>query len=237
MKLGKYKLLALIDVINSKIISLPSGSKFDLDRERDLDNIYSEVELNNQLLKLQDNEKVIKVEWPRPPEYREDFDHELYHLSVDLDAYKAYVDKLYREEFPTLYLRGIQESVLNKATQKNDVVYEIIYNLANEVILNEVVLLARLNLNSNNDLILQYLIKNPKRKITKEELEQNLELTNIDLHKFVENLHFSGDIKKVFFGKVSKSTIQLNNPVTRTDLNNLGIPRLLISINSKSQRN
>ncbi len=225
MALAKYKLLALIDVINSKLIGLPSGSSFNLSRTRDLDGIYAEEELDRQLLKLQDDEKVLKVRLPRPPEYREDEDHELYSLAVDNVTYQAYVKDLYLREFPTLYLNGLSELEQKTNGQKTNVVYEIIYTPSREIIVNKILQLASLDFDSTNDAVFSFLYNNPNKKFTKKELENATKKTISDLHKIVEQLGFIGQLRNVFIS-VSKDTICFKNPITKIDLEQQGLIRI-----------
>jgi hypothetical protein len=77
--------------------------------------------------------------------------------------------------------------------------------------------IAKTVLNSENDLVMQYLIDNPSKRISKKELEEkavNGPLTKT-LDKIVQNLGFKKDLRKMFFGTVSSDTIMFTNPITQ----------------------
>jgi len=108
---------------------------------------------------------------------------------------------------------------------QNEIIYEIKYTPAGEIILNNF-LLSKVNFNSENDNVFDYIFRNPNRKINIEELKKaaggNLTKT---LHKIVENLGFRGELKKAFLS-ISKNDIFFRNPLTQKDLDDLGISRL-----------
>ena len=220
MSIAEQKLFILIYLINIKLSTIPSGSRFRLTLQDGVFGIFEEEELTNLLEKLEKDEKVLRLLYaPYSKERIEYMEEENYYyeLSVIQPAYDEYVKQLLER----------------KKQSDSDIIYNIEYTWANEIILNKLVLLATLNSESNNNLVFAFLYKNPKKTFTKEQLEKELNINSLDLHKFVENLHFTREIKKVFFGKVSKNSIRFNNPITRAELESLGITRLLISANIK----
>jgi len=105
------------------------------------------------------------------------------------------------------------------------IVYEVKLE-GREVLLNEF-LLTRLDFNSENDNIFKHLYEHPNQTISVTELEKQLGDTprKKPLHKIVENLGFTREIKRAFFD-ISKSSIRFRNPLTTKDLEQLGISRL-----------
>lgn len=81
---------------------------------------------------------------------------------------------------------------------------------------------------SENDSIFAYLYKNPNEDKSDEDIKAGTGLKSIkDLNKFIENIGFKGNLRKVFF-KVSKSKIRFNNPITKMQLKELGIEELVL---------
>jgi len=105
-------------------------------------------------------------------------------------------------------------------------VYAISYTPAREIILNRF-LLSKLNFDSENHAVFEYVYKHPNRDIPLAEIGKNLQGRELSktLPKIVENWGFTGQLKKVFFD-VSKSKIRFRNPVTNSDLRDLDIEHL-----------
>ncbi len=106
------------------------------------------------------------------------------------------------------------------------IIYEIKYSEKTRKILINNFLLKQPRSFGGNEAIFSYLFDNPNQEKTIEDIISGTGLeSDIDLNKFVENLGFKGDLRKVFF-RVSKDTVQFNNPITKTDLDDLGIKQL-----------
>lgn len=90
--------------------------------------------------------------------------------------------------------------------------------------LNDIFLITKTKFGFENYDIIKYLLENPNRLVTKEEIVKNTELQTINkpFSKIVENLKFRGDLRKAFF-KVKKTGIFLFNPVTKARLDELGL--------------
>lgn len=87
------------------------------------------------------------------------------------------------------------------------------------VMLNGEKQLARLNFNSTNELVFDYLYRNSGKRVTVKELETEVlkEPLNKTLHAIVRDLGFTGALAQLFFD-VSKSAIRFSNHVTESDL-------------------
>lgn len=99
--------------------------------------------------------------------------------------------------------------------------------------LKKTVELARPHLDSENDIVIGFLIKNPNRSFSKAELEKKISekrrekfVLHKPLPKIPEKLGFTGDLK--IFLNAGVRGIRLKNPITRKDLNLEGIDYLSI---------
>lgn len=107
--------------------------------------------------------------------------------------------------------------------------YWITYK-AREVVLNDLALIAKPDFNSENDLVFGFLYEHPNKKHSRAEIEKGIKTDiNKDLHKVVENLGFASDLRKVFFD-VTKDHICFRNPITKEDLERIGISKLKLPV-------
>ena len=87
--------------------------------------------------------------------------------------------------------------------------------------------LSRPNFNSENELVFDYLYKNPNRRIELPEIEAGIKRPIIKrLREIVRDLGFRKDLKEMFFPGISKTAIKFINPITREDFirRELGVP-------------
>lgn len=96
-----------------------------------------------------------------------------------------------------------------------------------ELILNNIILLANPDFNSENDIVCEELFKNVGKVLTRQDLEEVLKQPlKKDLNKIAEQLGFKKDIRKVFLS-VSKTSICLKKTsLSKEDLSNLNIKYL-----------
>ncbi len=231
MMTGKEKLYFLLDTIDDKRILTASGQPVLIHPLGDLNAKYPDTELLLLLKKLQDDLKILKVtriplsdeEKGYSPRYEDDY----YGLEI-LPAFDDYLTKIQKEpeyqEFTGKKPKQAQE--VKETEKRSDIVFEITYTEAREVLLNEYLQLAKPDFDRENDLVFEYLVKNPNRTIQQSEIEDtiNSRLTK-SLHKIVENLGFIGDLRKVFFD-ISKSAIYFRNPVTKPTLERLSMSKI-----------
>ena len=107
----------------------------------------------------------------------------------------------------------------------NKIIYWIEYSeRSRKVMLNGKKQLARLNFNSTNELVFDYLYRNASKRVTVKELEAKVlkEPLNKTPHAIVRDLGFTGALAQMFFD-VSKSAIRFSNHVTESDLKAFGI--------------
>lgn len=127
-------------------------------------------------------------------------------------------------ENPSVHAPQMAEPV--KAVEEaNSVAYWIDYSeRSRRVMLNGEKQLARLNFNSTNELVFDYLYRNQGKRVTVKELEAEVlkEPLNKTLHAIVRDLGFTGALAQIFFD-VSKSAIRFSNHVTEADLETFGI--------------
>lgn len=113
-----------------------------------------------------------------------------------------------------------------KIDGNDKVLYEIRYSEQSREILVNNFLLKKLHSFSDNDAIFAYLYENANKVVSVKDIKAGTKLTSIkDLNKFLENIGFTGELRKVFF-KVSKDQVRFNNPVAKKDLEEIGISYL-----------
>lgn len=109
--------------------------------------------------------------------------------------------------------------------------YQIQFSDASgEIILNNIFTIARPTTNGQNYKIIRYLIQNPNRFVTVDELEVkalNGKALDKRLTDFVAQINMNKDIGKLFFD-TGKSSIRLNNPVTAWRMAEKNIKRIRI---------
>jgi len=108
----------------------------------------------------------------------------------------------------------------------NKTVLTITYTSSRQVMLNSVFQLAKPSLNGTNDLVFGHLYKNAGKSFSKRQLETAIgQKITKTLHKIVENLGFKGDLARAFFS-VSKNDIVFRNPISREELNDMGLGKI-----------
>lgn len=105
---------------------------------------------------------------------------------------------------------------------REEAVYWIDYDpKVREIFVNNI-LIAELDFDSENERVFSYLFNHQNTYIKKGKLEVETGPIKKELKHIVQNLNFSGAIKKIFFD-VSNKGIKLKNPVFRKDLEDLKI--------------
>lgn len=108
---------------------------------------------------------------------------------------------------------------------QREVVYEIRYSENGEIFLNNF-LFGKVQFNGENETVFSYLFKHPNKRITKAEFKEKAGYSvGKPLHKIVDNLGFTGNLRKAFF-IVSEQAILFRNPLTKKELEKLNIPPL-----------
>jgi hypothetical protein len=128
---------------------------------------------------------------------------------------------------PVTAVSKISAAMLQDSIKKPqmEIVYEIKLTPNKEIFLNNF-LLTKMQFNGENDIVFTYLYKHPNKTITKEELKKKTGLVvGKSMHKIVDNLSFTGNLRKVFF-KVSEKGVLFRNPLTKEDMEMLNIPQL-----------
>ena len=135
-----------------------------------------------------------------------------------IEAYKA------REALAAVK-QGKPASGRDDGSVKRDkeVIYEVRFTQSREILINDF-LLTKLDFDRENDLVFDYLYQNPNKTISTTELEKPLGGTPLKkpLHKIVENLGFTRELKKVFFN-ISKDSIRFRNPIRKSELQDMKI--------------
>lgn len=143
--------------------------------------------------------------------------------------------------FPTPEFSGkpltekVKESIERKSKKtqpepQKDLLSITFSDMCGEVILNEVFTLARPTPNGQNYKIIRYLIQNPNRFVTLDELEEkalNGKAFDKRLTDFVAQINMNKNLGKLFF-ETSKDCIRLHNPITAERMAELNIKRIRI---------
>ena len=112
----------------------------------------------------------------------------------------------------------------NITADKNAPLLSLSYNNKRQLLLNDIFLLTTTRNNSINDRLLSYLIKNPNKTVSRQELEAKDVLRvdkdeDKDFYVFLNDVNIKDDLKKLFFEKdLSKHNLNLKNPVYKEDL-------------------
>ena len=120
---------------------------------------------------------------------------------------------------------GYQQAKQMEEIAIKDPVYEVKYSEKTREILINNFLLANPDFDSENERVFTYLYTHPNQRIDLKQLEKYSGRLTKTLHKIVENLGFTKNLKRVFFD-VSKTGVRFRNPVTKKDLEELRIPYL-----------
>ncbi len=232
--MGKKKLDLIIGAIAEAKEVTRKGHpvKVYMSGDNGLKAIYPQ-ELKVILLKLQDDEKIIRIKsfpnWLLPSvKFTMDVfdsrmlairDPSLKHFVVDiLDGFDKWYGDYQAKTKSSIekLLPMLNEKVISPP--EVEITHCITFTPAREILLNNSYQIAKPDFDSENDLVFDYLYKHPNEKFTKEQIEAELRIKLAKSpHKIIENLGFTGVLRKAFFS-VSKNSIQFRNPVKSKDL-------------------
>lgn len=178
---------------------------------------FNPEDVRTALLELHD-QKVITMPFPIEfPQTERDFRNHIvtyFHIIIS-DKFEKWKSKYWNKR------RGQDSS--------SEIIHRITFNKAREIQIDDEILISRPDFDSENERIFTYVYENPNRRISKTEIEDHYrEPITKSLNKVVENLGFTGDLRKVFFD-VSKNSIRFKNPVTKQELEQFGITSLEIT--------
>jgi hypothetical protein len=117
-------------------------------------------------------------------------------------------DKYYKK-IKTDYIRADNE----QKTLSEDIAYQVEYDeMTSQIVCNNF-LLSKPQYDSINEIFFRAVYARPNSSINLSDIG----LKGKSVHKIIEQLGFSGDLKKIFF-KVNKNTVVFHNPVKRSTL-------------------
>lgn len=183
------------------------------------------------ILKMLEKESVIEIHFTPSMMYQRDDPRVPIPRFLDVERDRSYqisvTDKF--DDYRNNLLLKVGE--ISKKPDANALWINYSYN-NREIILNDIFILARPNFTSTNELVFSYLYKNPNRVISLKELEREATKQGITKspHQIVKDLGFKKDLRKAFFN-ISKTNITFKNPVSKQDLDDLGIRLIKISVN------
>lgn len=136
-------------------------------------------------------------------------------FSFSLDYYKSIMSEL--KLVPDKVSNAIHE--VNNGTK---VKYKIEYSYNNEIMLNGILVLKKLQFDKENERVFKYLLDNPNKNLSKKEIETGIgHSLGKDFHRYIEQFGFKGPLKILFF-EVSNKTIKFKNPVKEDDFQKSG---------------
>lgn len=189
---------------------------FSQDTRGYLNNVdYSEISL--ALRKLEKDYKVIKIKQLATcnsfDNYSLNEDKDFNFVVEILPSFKKFYDNFKKKDNPS---NDSSEDSLDQ-----DILSLEYTN--RQVKLNKIILLAKPDFNTENDIVCKELFDNVGKTLTRKELEAVLKQPlKKDLNKIAEQLGFNKDIRKIFLA-VSKNDIRLKKTsISKEDLNNLG---------------
>ncbi|MBL8014385.1 MAG: hypothetical protein JNN05_11115 [Candidatus Omnitrophica bacterium] len=156
---------------------------------------------------------------------------EIYEINVviNFERFMPFVEEIKQLYQKTKTKHTETQKVKPSSTNDPDqILYQISFSMNYEVILNDLVILSKPNLDSENAEVFAYLLRNPNKEVLRANIETEINKDiKKDFHKIVDNLGFGKDLKKTFF-HISKNTILFRNPITQSQFEKLGIPPLKV---------
>lgn len=124
----------------------------------------------------------------------------------------------------------------NKHCNDADDILTITYSPQTGVALNGIIQLSKPHAGSENERVMEYLLEHPNKEHSRESIERMLHRKPTkEFYDIARGLGFEHELKTLFFPKLSKQRIQFNNPVTKQDMQRLGINSIpMMSKSSKS---
>lgn len=231
------KLLVIINLLLAKIeinglnrlISIKiSKSEFEDNGIRDFDEVIimvNRLSAGGTLFKVANNDFTIRLLFGNNKDAldkNENLKDNLVFRIIDLKA-QAELIKIRNELTQN---QTIHPASIEKAENMDELTYEISFTKSREILLNKTFRLAKPDFDSENEIVFGFLYEHPNKKYTKEEIELEVKrkITK-SIHKIVENLGFRGDLKKVFID-ATKTAICFRNPITKADLEKLGVTQI-----------
>lgn len=108
------------------------------------------------------------------------------------------------------------------ATSKAKPYYRITFDGNGIVWINNIVQVIKTHYDGTNDRVFHYLYQHPNQMISIDKLNKETGLQIHNLHKVVNKLGFTKDLKKIFFD-VSKDSIRFRNPITKETVDSLQV--------------
>lgn len=124
---------------------------------------------------------------------------------------------------PTPITSRKTEEKTDPPARSNKDVYFVSLSNDRKVLLNNTLILASPNFDTENHRFIEYILEHPDEKLKKADLEKGAKSSfRKNFHSTVSNLGFKGELKKLFF-QTSKATVLFRNYVPKTELYKLGI--------------
>lgn len=195
---------------------------------QEINNILNKLDVELNLIEIKRYSSLI------PKVYKSELDRFAdYQIPKELRV-KYHIEILNIDELKNMYFeykKYDNTEIDNEVSRLNDKVLWIDYSEANQqIILNDIFLLVKPHFGSVNEMVFNYLYNNPNKVVNRAKLVKEATRENFTkrFHDIVQELGFKKDLKKAFF-KVSKNDILFKNPVSKKDLDNLGIHKIKIN--------
>lgn len=128
-----------------------------------------------------------------------------------------------REKEKSYIVRNIEKQIQKARIEQASITYWIDFKISGEIVLNNKYVIAKPHLDTENDLVCEYIMKKPNEKITLEQIEKEIGKLQNDLSKIVYNLGFKGELRKMFFPRIGYKSIIFKNQIKNEELESLGV--------------
>jgi len=101
--------------------------------------------------------------------------------------------------------------------------YWVEFKFGGEIIVNDTYILKTLQYGGDNDLFFEYVVKHPRKEITTTEFEVNNMRVFKEYSKLIFELGFGKELGKIFFPRVSKTSVYFQNNIRKSELHAMAI--------------
>ena len=145
-----------------------------------------------------------------------------YYIQISQPQFDEILEDITKQKPSPLPTLKTKEKVEQPTKEDKDEYFVSLSN-ARKVLLNNTLVLASPNFNTENHQFIEYILEHPNQTLKKGEIEKdaNIKLKK-SFHSTLGDLGFKGEIRKLFF-EASKSTVRFRNYISEKELSQLEI--------------